>query len=252
MRSPIIAGNWKMNLLPDQAVALVEDLWELIADQDSVEVVVCPPFLDIPAVSGAIKRGNIRIGLAAQNMHWEESGAYTGEVSPTMLLESGVTHVIIGHSERRQFFGETDQGVNRKVRSALDHGLVPIMCVGETLRQREAGETENVVVSHVKCGLFELDVSRAAGMVIAYEPVWAIGTGKAATVEDVEVVVSLIRRTISETLDADVSDGIRIQYGGSINPENISEFMAKPDIDGALVGGASLKAEDFSKIVRFS
>ena len=252
MRKPIIAGNWKMNLLPDQAVALVESLWELTADQDGVEIVVCPPFLDIPAVSEAIKRGDIKIGLAAQNMHWEDSGAFTGEVSPNMLLASGVTHVIIGHSERRQFFGETDQGVNRKVRSALDHGLVPIMCVGETSKQREAGETENVVAKQVECGLFEVDAALANALVIAYEPVWAIGTGKAATVGDAEVVVRMIRRTVSGALNADIADTIRILYGGSVNPENISAFMAKPDIDGALVGGASLKSEDFSRIVRFS
>ena len=252
MRKPIIAGNWKMNLLPDQAVALVESLWELTAQQDGVEIVVCPPFLDIPAVSEAIKRGDIKIGLAAQNMHWEDSGAFTGEVSPNMLLASGVTHVIIGHSERRQFFGETDQGVNRKVRSALDHGLVPIMCVGETSKQREAGETENVVAKQVECGLFEVDAALANALVIAYEPVWAIGTGKAATVGEAEVVGRLIRSTVSGALNADITEAIRILYGGSVNPENISDFMAKPDIDGALVGGASLKAEDFSKIVRFS
>ena len=252
MRKPIIAGNWKMNLLPDQAVGLVESLWELTADQDGVEIVICPPFLDIPAVSEAIKRGDIKIGLAAQNMHWEDSGAFTGEVSPNMLLASGVTHVIIGHSERRQFFGETDQGVNRKVRSALDHGLVPIMCVGETSKQREAGETENVVAKQVECGLFEVDAALANALVIAYEPVWAIGTGKAATVGDAEVVGRLIRSTVSGALNADITEAIRILYGGSVNPENISDFMAKPDIDGALVGGASLKAEDFSKIVRFS
>ena len=252
MRRPIIAGNWKMNLLPDQAVALVENLWRLISSQDRVEVVVCPPFVDIPVVYGVIQGGNMDIGLAAQNMYWEESGAFTGEISPSMLLELGVTHVIIGHSERRQFFGETDQGVNRKVRSALEHGLVPIMCVGETLKQREAGDTENVVVNQVKCGLFEVDVTRAKALVIAYEPVWAIGTGKAATAEDAEEVTSLIRMAVSETLNAEIADTIRIQYGGSVNPENMSDFMAKPDIDGALVGGASLKAEDFSKIVRYS
>jgi triosephosphate isomerase len=252
LRRPIIAGNWKMNLLPDQAVALVENLWRLISSQDRVEVVVCPPFVDIPAVYGVIQGGNMDIRLAAQNMYWEESGAFTGEISPSMLLEFGVTHVIIGHSERRQYFGETDQGVNRKVRSALEHGLVPIMCVGETLKQREAGDTENVVVNQVKCGLFEVDVTRAKGLVIAYEPVWAIGTGKAATAEDAEEVTSLIRMAVSETLNAEIADTIRIQYGGSVNPENMSDFMAKPDIDGALVGGASLKAEEFSKIVRYS
>ena len=252
MRRPIIAGNWKMNLLPKQAVSLVEDLWEMISGQDSVDVVVCPPFVDIPAVSETVERNKMDIGLAAQNVHWEESGAFTGEVSPAMLLEFNVNHVIIGHSERRRFFGETDQGVNRKVRSVLDHGMVPIMCVGETLKQRESGETENVVVNQVKCGLFEVDAGAAAAMVIAYEPLWAIGTGKAATALDAEEVIGMIRKTVSEFLSADVSEQIRIQYGGSVTPDNISEFMSKPDIDGALVGGASLSAEDFAKIVRFS
>jgi triosephosphate isomerase len=251
MRKPIMAGNWKMNLLPGEAAALVENLWGLISSQDKVEVVVCPPFVDIPTVYGAIESGQMDIGLGAQNMHWEESGAFTGEISPAMLMDFGVTHVIIGHSERRQFFGETDQGVNRKVRSALEHGLVPIMCVGETLKQREAHETENVIVSQVKCGLFEVDAAGTNELVIAYEPVWAIGTGRAATAEDAEEVISLIRTTVSEALTAEVADATRIQYGGSVNPENVSEFMAEPDIDGALVGGASLKAEDFSKIVRF-
>lgn len=252
MRKPIIAGNWKMNMLPGQAVNLVEEQWEQLADQDAVEVVVCPPFLDIPAVSKAIEETGIRFGLGGQNMHWAESGAYTGEVSPTMLSEFRVTHVIIGHSERRQLFGETDQGVNRKVRSSIEHDIVPIMCVGETLKQREAGETENVVIGQVRRGLFELDERLVSGIVLAYEPVWAIGTGKAATAQDAEEVTALIRDTVRKDFGEVAAGAIRIQYGGSVNSENISDLMARPSIDGALVGGASLKADDFAGIVRFS
>jgi triosephosphate isomerase len=252
LRKPIIAGNWKMNLLVGRAVALVEDLWKLVDGQDAVEVVVCPPFVDIPPVSEAMERGGMSLGLGAQNMHWEEAGAFTGEVSPLMLKELGVTHVIIGHSERRQFFGETDQGVNRKVASAIEHGLVPIMCVGESLKQREAGETENVVTGQVKRGFFELPVDKAVDVVIAYEPIWAIGTGKAATSDDADEVTRIIRATVGELYGSGPADSVRIQYGGSVTPANVSELMSKPNIDGALVGGASLKADDFAKIVRFS
>ena len=252
MRKPIIAGNWKMNVLPAQAVALVKGLWDEISGFEEVEVVVCPPFTDIEQVSKALKDGNMSMGLGAQNMHWEESGAFTGEVSPLMLLEFGVTHVIIGHSERRQFFGETDQGVNRKVKSALVHGLAPIMCCGESLKQREAGETEGVVTNQVKCGLFELDTEQVSKVVIAYEPIWAIGTGKAATSDDAEEVCGMIRATLKKDFDAGTADSVRIQYGGSVTPDNIAEFMAAPDIDGALVGGASLKPDVFAGIVRFT
>ena len=252
MRKPIIAGNWKMNMLVAQAVGLVTDLWELVSGADGVEVVVCPPFVDIPAVAEAMSVGGIGFGLGAQNMHWEESGAFTGEVSPVMLKEFGVTHAIIGHSERRQFFGETDQGVNRKVQSALAHNLVPIMCVGETLKQREAVETDNVVTGQVKRGLFEVAADDAAGVVIAYEPIWAIGTGKAATSEDAETVTKLIRATVEGLYGGQTAAVVRVQYGGSVTPANVSELMSMPDIDGALVGGASLKAQDFADIVRFS
>lgn len=252
MRKPIIAGNWKMNLLPGQAVDLVEGLWADIAGYDAVEVVVCPPSIDLPAVSECISSGDIGIGLGAQNMYWEESGAFTGEVSPTMLLDLGVTHVVIGHSERRQLFGETDQGVNRRVRSALEHGLVPIMCVGETLKQRQAGQTEDTVTNQVKCGLFELEGGGVPTVVIAYEPIWAIGTGEAATADDAQEVIRMIRAVLTDDLGSQAADSIRIQYGGSVKPDTISELMAMPDIDGALVGGASLKAEVFARIVRYS
>lgn len=237
---------------PDEGVALVEGIWDLISGQDQAEVVVCPPFVDIPMVSKSIKAKSMEIGLGAQNMYWEESGAFTGEISPTMLIELGVTHVVIGHSERRQFFGESDQGVNRKVKSAIDHSIVPIMCVGESLKQREAGEMQDVVTSQVKCGLFELEERRTDSIIVAYEPIWAIGTGVAATVDDAEEAISLIRKTVVEVLGSDVAETTRILYGGSVKPENISEFMSTDNIDGALVGGASLKPDSFAGIVRFS
>jgi triosephosphate isomerase (TIM) len=252
LRKPIIAGNWKMNVLQGAAVTIVEELWERISGYDEVDVVVCPPFVDIPAVSDAMSRGSMSLGLGAQNMHWEESGAYTGEISVTMLLDLGVTHVIAGHSERRQFFGETDQGVNRKVKSALAHGLVPIMCCGETLKQRESGQTEDLVTNQVKCGLFEIEPDQVAGVVVAYEPIWAIGTGKAATSGDADEVCGIIRDTVAKDIGADVAESLRIQYGGSVTPDNISELMAMPNIDGALVGGASLKPDVFARIVRFT
>ncbi len=252
MRKPIIAGNWKMNMLPGAAVDLVEGLWAQIAGFDAVEAVVCPPFVDIPAVGKALRDGSMSLGLGAQNMHWEESGAFTGEISPLMLLDLEVTHVIIGHSERRQLFGETDQGVNRKVKSALAHGLVPIMCCGESLKQRESGQTEDVVTNQVKCGLFELEPAQVSGVVVAYEPIWAIGTGKAATAGDADEVCGMVRRTVAGAFGADVGESLRVQYGGSVTPDNVSELMSMPNIDGALVGGASLKPDVFARIVRFT
>lgn len=251
MRKPVIAGNWKMNMLPEQGVSLVSGIWERIAGQEKVDVIVCPPFVDIPAVGGAIREKGMEIGLGAQNMHWEESGAFTGEVSPDMLTDLGVSYVIIGHSERRQLFCEQDQGVNRKVRSALEHGIVPIMCVGETLKQREAGETETVVLNQVKRGLFELEPEQASRVILAYEPIWAIGTGKAATAEDADEVIKMMRGTLAETFGTSIGENVRIQYGGSVKPDNVSELMAMENIDGALVGGASLKAEDFAKLIEY-
>ncbi|MBU1671466.1 MAG: triose-phosphate isomerase [Actinobacteria bacterium] len=252
MRKPVIAGNWKMNKLVGEASELVAGLWEEISGQDAVEAVVCPPFVDLPSVGRLISERGMTLGLGAQNMHWEESGAFTGEVSPGMLTDLGVTHVIIGHSERRQLFGETDQGVNRKVTSAFEHGLQPIMCCGETLKQRESGQTEDVVSGQVKCGLFELPAEWVSGLVIAYEPIWAIGTGVAASTADAQEVCGYIRGLVAAEYDTGVAESVRIQYGGSVTPENISELMAMDDIDGALVGGASLKADVFSRIVMFS
>jgi len=252
LRKPIIAGNWKMNLTPDEGAALVEVIWKEIAGYDAVEAVVCPPFVDIPAVAAAIEKGSMSIGLGAQNMHWSDSGAFTGEISPAMLLALGVGYVIIGHSERRQLFGETDQGVNRKVGAAIEAGLVPIMCCGETLKQREAGQTEDVVTNQVKCGFFELPGEKAAHAVIAYEPIWAIGTGKAATPADADEVCGLVRRTVGELYGDELAEGMRVQYGGSVSPANVDELMSMPNIDGALVGGASLKAADFARLVKYS
>lgn len=241
-----------MNLTPDESVSLVEEVWERIKDLDRVEVVVCPPFICIPQVRELLDSKMICVHLGAQNMHWEESGAYTGEISPIMLRFYGVTHVIIGHSERRQYFGETDQAVNRKVLSALSHDLTPIMCVGESLKERESGHTRDVVVTQVKRGLFEVPGNLARRVIIAYEPIWAIGTGKAASAQDAQEVAHLIREVLSELYDEGLSAEVRIQYGGSVSPENISDFMSMPDIDGALVGGASIKSESFAELVRLA
>lgn len=249
MRKPIIAGNWKMHKTAGEGVKLVQDLNALINNVTDVEVVVCPPFTALAAAAGAVAGTNI--GLGAQNMHWEDKGAYTGEIAPGMLKEIGCTHVIIGHSERRQYFAETDQTVNNKVKAAFKAGLLPIMCVGETLAEREAKATEKVVGVQVKGGLDELTAAQVAGLVIAYEPVWAIGTGRTASAEDANAVCAFIRQTVATLVGQPAADSVRIQYGGSVKPDNVAELMSKPDIDGALVGGASLEAESFSKLVCF-
>lgn len=248
MRKPIIAGNWKMNKMPSEAITLINELKPLVKDAD-VEVVVCVPFVCIPAVSEALKGTNIKLG--AQNMHWEESGAYTGEVAPGMLKELGVEYVIIGHSERREYFAETDETVNKKVLSAFSHGITPIVCVGETLEQREEGVTKELVEKQTKAALSGLDKEEVEKIVIAYEPIWAIGTGKTASSEDANEVIGYIRSVIADIYGNDVAQKVRIQYGGSMKPENAAELMAMPEIDGGLVGGASLKAEDFAKIVNY-
>ena len=248
MRIPIVAGNWKMNKNVTEAVELVRALREATSDVDKVEIVVCPPFVALAAVKDAL--AGSRIGLGAQNMHWEEKGAFTGEVSALMLMGL-VQYVIIGHSERRQFFGETDETVNKRVKAALAHGLIPIMCVGETLTQREAGETAAVVSSQVINGLAGLTAEQAHAIVIAYEPVWAIGTGRASTGDDANnVVAQNIRGPLSKLFGETIAQGIRVQYGGSVTPANIVEFMSMPELDGGLVGGASLKAADFAEIVK--
>jgi triosephosphate isomerase len=231
-----------------EAVELVSELKNLLSDVDDVEIVVCPPFTALYAVKNVISNSNINLG--AQDMFWESEGAYTGEVSPLMLKDIGCKYVIIGHSERRQNFFETDETVNKKIKSAINHNLIPIVCVGEKLEQREKGQTFDVVKNQIKFALNGLDKSNVENMVIAYEPIWAIGTGRNATPEDANDVIKLIRNEIKEKF-GDVSFNIRIQYGGSVKPENIKQFMEKEEIDGALVGGASLKTESFAKIVKF-
>lgn len=245
MRKPIIAGNWKMNNTPEEAKVLLEGLKPLIADNKTTEAVVCVPAILVQTVKELIADSDIKLG--AENMHWEEKGAFTGEISPLMLNAFDVEYVIIGHSERRQYFAETDETVNKKVLSALAHGLKPIMCVGETLEERESGVTDELVAGQVKKGL--AGVESIENVVIAYEPVWAIGTGKTATAEEANRVCGIIRETVKEMLGAEAAETVRIQYGGSMNPKNVAELMAQPNIDGGLIGGAALKAQDFSELV---
>jgi triosephosphate isomerase len=248
MRKPIIAGNWKMNKTPEEAASMVKELAPLVKDSD-IDIVLCAPFVSLQATLDAAAGTNIKVG--AQNMHWEENGAYTGEVSPTMLNALGVEYVIIGHSERREYFAETDETVNKKVHSALDHGLKPIICVGETLEQREEGITQELVQGQTEAALKGLSADDVKNCVIAYEPIWAIGTGKTATSEDANNVISYIRSTVKKVYGEEAANAIRIQYGGSMKPENAADLMAMSDIDGGLVGGASLKAEDFANIINF-
>lgn len=248
MRKPIVAGNWKMNKTAVEGVTLVTDLKPLVAGIDAVDVVVCPPFTTISAVADAVKETNIAVG--AQDMYWEDSGAFTGEVSPGMLLTAGCTYVIIGHSERRTYFGETNETVNNKVKKALAVGLTPIMCVGETLEEREANKTEDVVKSHVEGGLKGLSADEIRKIVIAYEPVWAIGTGKTATPDQAQDVHSFIRGILVKLAGNDTAQAVRIQYGGSMKPDNAAELMSKKDIDGGLIGGAALQAASFAQIVK--
>ena len=248
MRKPIIAGNWKMNKTPAETRELINELKPLVQDAE-VDVVVCPPFVCLAAAAEALKGSNIALG--AQNMHFEEKGAYTGEIAPNMLKELGVEYVIIGHSERRQYFGETDESVNKKVLSAVSHNLIPIICVGETLEQREQGVTEKVVDTQTRAALNGLTADVADRIVIAYEPVWAIGTGRTASSDDANEVIGYIRKVVESVLGSQAASRIRILYGGSVKPENAAELMQMPEIDGGLVGGASLKALDFSKIVNY-
>jgi len=248
MRKPIIAGNWKMNKTPAEAAQLVKDLAPLVADA-SCDVVVCTPAVNFTAVAEAIKGTNIKLG--AQNMHWKESGAYTGELSADMLKACGVEYVVLGHSERRQYFGETDATVNLRTVAAVKAGLTPIVCVGEKKEEREAGYTNALVVYQTLIALTGLTAEQVAkDVVIAYEPVWAIGTGLTATDEQANETIGVIREGI-RSVYGDAADEVRIQYGGSMNPKNAKGLMAQPEIDGGLIGGASLKAEDFSKVVGF-
>ena len=248
-RLPFMAGNWKMNKTTGEAIDLVRGLKAAISGVKGVEVAVAPPFTALYAVCKELEGSSSR--LAAQNLYWEEKGAFTGEVSPLMLKEVGCHYVIIGHSERRQFFGETDETVNRRIKAALAQGLKIIFCIGETLKEREEGKTFSVIERQVEDGLKNMSDKEIKNMVIAYEPVWAIGTGKTATPGQAEEVHRFTRGKIEKLFSREVSGEIRIQYGGSVTPENIKGLMEQANIDGALVGGASLKAESFSKIVRF-
>ena len=251
MRIPIIAGNWKMNKTIAEAVELVETIKGPLAKITGVEKVVCPPYVCLPAVKEALggAAGTGGIGIGAQNMFFEEKGAYTGEIAPNML--AGLCqYVILGHSERRAYFGETDEGVNKKIKAALAHSLTPIVCVGETLELREAGSTDAWVKGQVVAALEGLSGEQVSSLIIAYEPIWAIGTGVAATTDDAQQVIGgVVRPTVENMFGSQVAQAVRIQYGGSVKPASAAELMAMPDIDGGLVGGASLKAEDFVAIV---
>ena len=248
MRTPIVAGNWKMHKTIAEAVELTRNMRPALAEVSGVEVVLCPPFTALAAVREAI--GPARIGLGAQNMHFEAQGAFTGEISPLMLAEL-CQYVILGHSERRQFFAETDNGVNRKVKAALAHNLTPIVCVGENLEQNRAGQTAIIVGNQVRAALDGVSAQDALRVVIAYEPIWAIGTGVAAVPAEVNRIISLnIRGVLASLYNETVAQAIRVQYGGSVNANNMAEFAAQPEIDGALVGGASLKADTFLAIVQ--
>ena len=248
-RLPFIAGNWKMNKTVGEALDLVRELKASLSGVKAVEIAVAPPFTALYAIHKELEGSPIH--LAAQNLYWEEKGAFTGEISPLMLKEIGCHYVILGHSERRQFFGETDETVNRRVKAALVQGLKVIFCIGEILKEREEGKTFSVIERQVEGGLKGLGDQEMKNMVVAYEPVWAIGTGKTATPEQAEEVHRFIRGKLEKLYSREVSEEIRIQYGGSVTPENIRGLMNQPNIDGALVGGASLKADSFSKIVRF-
>jgi len=234
-----------------EAVRLVQDLSYLVEDVDDVDIVVCPPFTALKSVATLVEYDKPNIALGAQNMYWEDEGAFTGEVSPLMLKDLNVSHIIIGHSERRQHFGEDDEMVNRKVRAALNHDLKPIMCVGETLEEREKGETNTIVRIQVLAGLAGIEKEEAEKITVAYEPIWAIGTGRTATPQEANDVIRHIRAIVGSQFTPEQARKVRILYGGSVKPDNIAELMAEPDIDGALVGGASLDASTFAQIVKF-
>lgn len=248
MRKPIIAGNWKMHYTLPEALATVRELLPLV-EGATAEVVLCVPFIHLAEVKKAVAGTKVRVG--AQNMHFEEKGAYTGEISPGMLEDLGVRYVIIGHSERRQYFNETDSSVNLKLKAAHRHGLIPILCCGESLQQRDASETKAHLEKQIREGLAGVSEVQVADTVIAYEPIWAIGTGRTATAGDANETIAFIRSIVKELYSRETADAVRILYGGSVKPDTIQEQMAMPDIDGALVGGASLEAGDFSRIARY-
>lgn len=253
-RKPIISGNWKMNLNHFEAIQTVQKLHYSLPKEifEQVDVSVHPPFTDIRSVQTVIEADDLDILLGAQHCHWEEKGAFTGEISPAFLAKLDVKLVVCGHSERRDIFGETDEMVNNKVHAIFKHGMIPIMCCGESLAEREAGETEAKVLTQVAAGLAKLTADQVASMVIAYEPIWAIGTGKTATSDDAQTVCQAIRVAVAAQFGADAAEAVRIQYGGSVKAGTTEELMAQPDVDGALVGGASLDPDEFSRIVQFA
>lgn len=247
MRKPIIAGNWKMNKTITEAKSFAEEVKGLVPYHEKMDSVICAPALFLQSLLETFEGSDVKIG--AQNMHFEESGAFTGEISPVALSDLGVHYVILGHSERREMFNETDESVNKKTLAAFKHNLTPIVCCGETLEQRENGETNALVGSQIQNALAGLSDEQVKQTVIAYEPIWAIGTGKSSTAQDANEVCAHIRQVIAQQFSQDVADAVRIQYGGSVKPENIKEYMAQPDIDGALVGGASLEASSFLQLL---
>ncbi|MFM1538659.1 triose-phosphate isomerase [Helcococcus bovis] len=248
MRKPIIAGNWKMNKSYSEAKVLLEEIKSFDLNKE-VEAVVCPPFINLALAKELLKDTNVEVG--AQNAHFETSGAFTGEVSPVFLKDLGVKYVILGHSERREYFGESDELINKKVKSMLENGLLPILCCGETLEERESGKAQDKVKVQLEADLKGLSVEDFDNVVIAYEPIWAIGTGKTASADDAEEMCAYIRSLVKDLFGDAAAEKVRIQYGGSVKPSNVKEIMSKANIDGALVGGASLEAESFSKLVNF-
>jgi triosephosphate isomerase (TIM) len=251
MRIPFIAGNWKMNLTHLEAIQFVQDLGYEFKNKNNIDVCICPPFTALRSVKNIIDADKLSIKIGAQNMHWEESGAFTGEISPSMIAALGMDYVIIGHSERREYFFETNGIVNKKVKAAFTHSLKPIMCVGESLAIRESGKAKEFVLGQVTECLKDIDINNIFDLTIAYEPIWAIGTGKNATSNDANDMCSAIRKKVADLYDNSAAELLRIQYGGSVKPSNITELMAMPDIDGALVGGASIKVEDFTAIINY-
>jgi triosephosphate isomerase len=252
-RKPVVAGNWKMHHDHLVAIQVVQKLSYRLerADYDACDVAICPPYTDLRTLQTVIDSDRLLIQLGAQNCHWEDEGAYTGEVSPTMLAKLNVRYVIVGHSERRQLFGETDEMVNRKLRAVLKNGMTPIVCVGETLEEREAGSTDEKVTSQTRAAFDRVKATDVATCVIAYEPIWAIGTGRNATADDANDTIRVIRTAVRELHGEATAQAVRIQYGGSVKPGNVAELMAMPEIDGALVGGASLDPDDFARIVQY-
>ena len=251
MRKRMIAGNWKMNKTFSEAIVLAQGIVdELSAGTGDVDVVVAPPAVDLKGVSEVLTQVNSSVALSAQNVYWEEAGAYTGETAPSMLESVGATYCIIGHSERRGYFGETDEDINRKAKALMSHGIIPISCCGESLEIREAGKHVEFVVEQIKADTAGLEITDPSKYVVAYEPIWAIGTGKTATADDAQEVCGAIRKTLAEIFGPEIAAGIRVLYGGSAKPENINGFLEKEDVDGALVGGASLKADSFAAMVK--